>query len=657
MIKTNIKRIDLLLAWSSIFFCIGFLIVLSTKQSLDFDSAYNMLSYQNLFNGKGFTHTYDGNTTYFNPVISTGPELYLPMFLLWLIQGKTDYFAATYVLIAYYAVFLLFLNFYVLKNQNCKFFITFILASLIFCTSQLFNEYVIINPKGEPVAAILLFIGLYLLKERKHPIIASLLLAFALNVKPNIIVALIPCVGLLFYFEYFQPEFKTKNISKILKISALLGCYGILILLPYLTYSKVVPFVVLSDKEWKTVSEERKQRSKMLLSKGFGHIGPVIFKANKASVERFINISIKKYIALKSYYNNSKILLILYFCTFIFFLTVSFKIKHFSFYLFLLTVFILLWWLLCPISIWYRYYALVDYIYIFAATTLISALAYQNKKVLVLSSVVLVCMIYFPRFSYGAINKHFSYVPEGREAMFKIQEKIKRLDENQIFTYGWFQAPQIMLLTNKRFNNFHNKKKLLQAKQTYGEIYFLETIENNSINSKMEELRGKLDLIYSFGYNHLYKIPLEPPKKGQHINFTKNMELAIYDGWYGKEGPAERKYRWTQQFFSTWIPANTKCIKLWALTPDEKGLTSNKTLTFSFEDESLGHVVLRKSNDLHLYQIRLEKEIFTGGIGYFKLNYYFCPNELGKSADMRKLGIAITKMKFLKNECSNIDIE
>lgn len=99
---------------------IAFLILLATKASVSFDASYNLLSYQNLFEGKGFVYDYDGKHIPFDPAISTGPELYLPVSAIWKIIGHTDYFVSVYLVIAYYALFLGFLVFYAQRTSETR---------------------------------------------------------------------------------------------------------------------------------------------------------------------------------------------------------------------------------------------------------------------------------------------------------------------------------------------------------------------------------------------------------------------------------------------------------------------------------------------------------------------------------------------------------
>jgi hypothetical protein len=88
--------------------------------------------------------------------------------------------------------------------------------------------------------------------------------------------------------------------------------------------------------------------------------------------------------------------------------------------------------------------------------------------------------------------------------MMLMKEKIGQIDEKKIFTFGFLQCPQIMFLTNKRFQDFFNKKKLEEAKKD--EAYFLTTYDNILVRNEMNSLTKDFDLVVAYGYNRLYRI-------------------------------------------------------------------------------------------------------------------------------------------------------
>ena len=85
-----------------------------------------------------------------------------------------------------------------------------------------------------------------------------------------------------------------------------------------------------------------------------------------------------------------------------------------------------------------------------------------------------------------------------------MKERIERIDEKKIFTFGWLQCPELMFLTNKRFQDFLNTEKLEKAKKD--EAYFLTTHANIFLQDDMDTITKGFDLIASYGYNKLYRI-------------------------------------------------------------------------------------------------------------------------------------------------------
>ena len=501
-----LKKRDLVLSCCAIFICIIGLIHFGNQQCLDFDASYNMLSYQNLFNGKGFVYDYNGRQTYFDPVISTGPELYFPTYLLWLIQGKTNYFTAIYVLIAYYAAFFLFFVFYVLKNRSYKFLAVLLIVIFSLCNSHFFSEWIILSPKGEPIAGILLFIGLFLFIEKRKRILASLIIGFALDVKPNIIVALFPVLFLLFFFEFLWPVFKSKNSRHITKKIALLACYGILIITPNLVHTKLVPFITLDKDNFKVYSEIKQNRNKTLMSKGFGHLLRLTTDSDPSSDSSFQQILSKKYKIFKTYFHNNRLSVLLFWLSLPLLIWVSYHYERFAFYLLIFSTTTVVWWFTCPLDAWYRYFSLVDIVYIMGSVVLIVSLFHIKKVYLASMTLSILFLIFIPRFSFFPFTHYTKVLPIHQKEMFELCRVVEKIPDEQIFTYGWFQAPQIMFLTNKRFNDLLDEKRLKAARERYKDLYYIETIENEIIKDKLESQRKRFKAIHVYGYNRLYKI-------------------------------------------------------------------------------------------------------------------------------------------------------
>ena len=85
-----------------------------------------------------------------------------------------------------------------------------------------------------------------------------------------------------------------------------------------------------------------------------------------------------------------------------------------------------------------------------------------------------------------------------------MQKEIEKIDEKNIYTLGWLQCPQLMFLTNKRFQDLLNKERFEKVKTD--DRYFLTTYENILVQEDMDKITKKYDLIASYGYNKLYRI-------------------------------------------------------------------------------------------------------------------------------------------------------
>lgn len=645
----DIRKYDTLLAWTGTLLFLAFLLVLSTRQGLDFDASYNMLSYQNLFDGKGFTYTYNGAKIFFDPVISTGPELYGPAYLLWLLMGKTDYFVATYVLIGYYAVFFLFLIHYVFKKTSLKAAAVFSTILLLLCTSQLFREFVLLNPKGEPVAAILSFMGLYLLKERRHPLLASLILGLALDVKPNIIVALVPSAAILFLLEFVLPALRRRSWAAAAKKSVFAAFCFLVILTPNLVSSKLVPYLTLEPEQFQSVREQRQMRSETMIEKGFGQILLLAPGGKETNLVRFKTLLAEKLAALKTSFAGSTLLSLCFLLFLPIFTVIAFRHDHFSFYLLLYAIFFFFWWLLCPIDSWYRYFSIVDFMTIFALVSLLPVMVGSRQTTSSLVWGVLVAVLFLPRFSFAAIEKHFTFAHENRQSLMRMAGEIDSLDEEQIFTYGWFQAPQLMFLTHKRFYDFRDKEKMALARLKYDTLYFLATIENTLIRDQMDELyNNKLEVVYADGYNSLSKISIHP-KSSHTVDFTRGYDLLIKDGWYDEEGATQARYRWTRQEFSMLIPAGTVAVRFSVRIPAEAEPEGGKRIQLLQGGEVMAAAPLPPEREVWTtFRLELPRPPRKEEYGLFRLNYYFCPGEQGPSRDRRKLGIAVKRAVFSK---------
>jgi hypothetical protein len=504
--KLILKMKKTLDVFTAILIAIGlivFLIFLGTKANLSFDASYNLLSYQSLFEGKGFVYDYDGKHVPFDPVISTGPELYLPVFVIWKIIGHTDYYISIYVLIAYYATFLGFLLFHTLKTSKTKTISMLTFIFLFLSNKKIFENYLVVIPLGELVVCFFIFAGIYFLSKRKL-LLGFALLGLAIDVKTNIIIAIIPTIIIFLLFEFIIPKIKERNLKEAFKITLTLAMLSFLIFVPYLAYSKIIPSIVLNPQEKKILKIAQKERFQFIKNRGFGQILVLKKNFNKEGFVQFVSQIQKKIIVLKSWLNESYLLLVLFGILFIALTLFSYYQKHFSFYIFIFSIFMVIWWLFGSTDDWYRYFFLTEWTFSLGIVALIPTLLKKENLVTSVCISLAVIMLFVPQFSLSAIKKNLDETDKNNLIMMK--NYIQDIDEQNIFVYGWFQCPQLMLLTNKRFQDYTNKEKLLKSKQKGREIFLLTTIENTIIKEEMEEVTKNFELIKAYEPNRLYKI-------------------------------------------------------------------------------------------------------------------------------------------------------
>ena len=500
MKRTFDTPIASLLAISFIVF-LGFL---GTNASLSFDASYNLLSYQNLFNGKGFIYDYDGRRMPFDPGITTGPELYLPVFLIWKIIGHTDYHISVYVVIAYYALFLGFLIFYALKPSKTKTISILGFILLFLCTRPIFENYLAVMPLGEIPACFLIFSGIYLLNKKKL-VAGFMLLGLALDLKFNTVVALIPTAAIFILLEFITPKLREKNVKEAYKIALKLTILSLLIFVPYVVHTRIIPSIVLNHDENKILKTAQKERFRYEKNRAFGQIRDLKKNFNKEGFRRFVSHSREKFSALKSWHGESWLLLALFGFLLIYLTLFSYYEKHFSFYLFIFSLIVAVWWLLAPIDIWYRYFLPAQFMFLLGIVSLIQVLIEKKKRVASICISFAVIMLFVPQFSFSAVKKNLNGTD--KENLMMMKDYIQGIDEQNIFAYGWFQCPQLMLLTNKRFQDYTDTEKVFEAKREGREIFFLTTVESiHHIKDEMEAVTRDFELIKAFGYNRLYRI-------------------------------------------------------------------------------------------------------------------------------------------------------
>ncbi len=493
------KKIDLIVALIFISIVVILLGVIGFRSPINFDSAYNLLSYQSLFNGDGFRYHYDAHDVYFDPTISTGPELYFPVYVVWKILGKANYELAVLVFLLYIIALLFLIFFIILRNFQYKSLAILFFVSFIITNQNIINDHILWNPLGELVSIFFIVSGFYLLSKQKY-IIGPLLLGFALDVKTNIIVALVPTIFIYYIVEYYIPLLKQKKYIKIAKISF----SALLVFVPFIFYKKILPFITLNSQQYSNLVIERQNRMNLMLNRGFGQLIDLKNELNSTGVEVFLQIVKNKINILMQFFHiNNYFLLILFFGVLFYLLIISYKNKLLSFYLFLFSMFIAFWWIFATIDPWYRYFVIADILVIIGIILMFPFFLkqYNNRKrffIVFLFSFII--FLFVGRFSYSSIQNVLN--DKTKYDMIKMVNYIddNNINEDDIFTYGWFQAPQIMFLTNKRFNS------LLSDKENKDGKYYLETIENTIVKNEVEPLENKFLLIYKAGYNKLFII-------------------------------------------------------------------------------------------------------------------------------------------------------
>lgn len=497
---------DSLVALAVLSAFILFLCFAAYNQGFCFDASYNLISYQNMLMGKGFIYDYNCLKIPFDPVISTGPELYFPAFILWLSMGTASYHGVIFVLVAYYVAFLSFFLFYILKGKRVKSAAILLYIIVFFCRHKFFtDDAAFIAPIGEPLCGFFIFSGLYLLLVKKSRYLSFLLIGLGLDVKTNVIVALFPVLLLIYLIEYFYPAFKARNMKGFLKGVLVFGIGAFLVLGPNVFYSKILPRIVLSGSSlsvWKDAVGERKA---FMLERGFGHIVEASKNDSIASkVSSYIAFFKFKVVTAKSFFHDSFTVMIFYASLLFTLLVFSFRRRHFSFYIFLFSSCIYSWWFLGAGDPWYRYWSAADFMFVAGLASLTPVFLEGIRTWPVIAIGIMMLYVFLPQFSPKEIWRHTSSV--SKNDAYKMAENIAMVDEKKIFTYDWYQAPYIMILTGKRFQNFLDKDKLLDALRSSEDIYFLTTGENSMISEEMRMLEPLLEPVAEFGQNRFFRI-------------------------------------------------------------------------------------------------------------------------------------------------------
>lgn len=490
-------------------FFVLFLGYAAWSQSFCFDASYNLISYQNLFLGKGFGYDYNGQWIPFDPVISTGPELYLPALFLWFLTGTASYWTAIYVLVFYYVLFFVFLFFFILGKSRVKLFAFSMFLPAFFCRQQFFlGDAAFIAPIGEPLSVFFIFSGIYLLIGKKSRILSFILIGLGLDTKTNTVIGILPVLAVIYFAEFLYPAFSGKDHKRIFRdgLTFLVGAF--LVLSPMLLYTKIAPALFLDGNDKKIWENSVKERKQFMLERGFGHIAETLNTLKKADLKSaaltYSGIFKSKIIQSKSFFCGSFLLTGLYFIFFGGLTCLAFRHKHFSLYIFLFAFFIYSWWFFGAGDAWYRYWVVADFMVLYGFVSLAPVFYEKMKKSWIIAWGLLFMSVFLPQFSSESIVRHLGNT--SREDCLKMSAKISDIDESRIFTYGWFQAPYFMILTGKRFNDFQDSSKLASAISKSDDVYFLTTIENTLIADEMKLLEPALGVVAEYGFNRLYKI-------------------------------------------------------------------------------------------------------------------------------------------------------
>ncbi len=138
------------------------------------------------------------------------------------------------------------------------------------------------------------------------------LLGFALDAKPNIIVALIPTIIIFLLLEFIIPIIKEKNLKETPKITLKLTTLSLIIFIPLLIYSRIIPEIVLNPQEKTILHKAQKKNFYSSKNRGFGQIRVLEKNFNREGFKQFISQTNEKLIALKSLFNQSYLLLVLF---------------------------------------------------------------------------------------------------------------------------------------------------------------------------------------------------------------------------------------------------------------------------------------------------------------------------------------------------------
>jgi hypothetical protein len=173
-------------------------------------------------------------------------------------------------------------------------------------------------------------------------------------------------------------------------------------------------------------------------------------------------------------------------------------------YMFLFSGCIALWWLLFPVAWFYRYYAIADLLYLFGGVALIGVLFKHRRTVSGVISLAVILVVFVPQFSFEAIQKSLDDTELCEWHAMK--HELMDIDERRIFGLGWFQAPELMLMTHKRFQNYYDVENFENAQKEFGSVYLLATRAAVIFSDLTDEDYAGMHLVADHGVARLYEI-------------------------------------------------------------------------------------------------------------------------------------------------------
>jgi len=106
-----------------------------------------------------------------------------------------------------------------------------------------------------------------------------------------------------------------------------------------------------------------------------------------------------------------------------------------------------------------------------------------------------------------APEKIFQAIDMQREARQQLKSMAQTLEGKPgaiIFTYGWFQCPQLMLLTGKWFFDYQDNKTRNEIPRASPDAFFLVCPETNIVAKKVDPIISKLQLTSQQGPYRLF---------------------------------------------------------------------------------------------------------------------------------------------------------